>query len=181
MFRPQKVKTFDPLSPEYALVDSLTSEMIDAITPYVLWWSLLRNDTQQKRDELDTIYGEASSKDGKHVFVTTPTKVSLRLEINPVIKELTRLGIEQIHAIDIYCNIADFLNKNNIPPQPGDVFRISYINEQGQDIFRNIFYTASVIVPVDLFNLRYINWQIYAEQTPMDVVPDYIKNFQTLP
>lgn len=178
MFRPQNVKTFEPKNPEYLLADSLTAEMIEATSPYVLWWSFGRIETEAKQDEMDHIYGEASSQDGKFVYSAKPNKVHLRTEMNPILKELTRLGVEQIESITIYCNIAQFIYENNSNPKSGDVFRISYIESEQK--FRNMYYTVSVVVPVDLFDFKYLNWQLYCEQQPMDQIPDYIKNYVSL-
>lgn len=178
MFRPQKPLAFEPINPEYALASSLTSEMIEATSPYILWWSFLRTETSANKDELDNVYGEASSKTGIHNFALKPIRVYLHLEINPIIQELTRLGVEQIESITIYTNIDDFLNLNSSPPKAGDIFRLSYIEKEQK--YRNIFYNVSVVVPVDPFNFRHLNYQIYAEQTNLNDVPDHIKNFMNL-
>jgi len=178
MFRPQKVKTFEPKNPEYLIADSLTAEMIEATSPLILWWSFAQADTISKQDELDHIYGEASTQDGKFVFTLKPSIVHLRTEFNPILKELTRLGVEQIESLTVYANISEFIEENGSNPKSGDVFRLSYIEKEQK--FRNIYYTVSVVVPVDLFNLKYLNWQIYCEQTPLDSVPQYIQDYKTL-
>ncbi len=172
--RPNTVKVFEPKNPEYALCSSLTSEFIEAQSPLCMWWSLNRATTNASQDELDQVYGERGSGDRKFKF-KKPNRIYLYLEINPIMIELTRLGIEQIEEITGVINVDDFLQRNFCDPQPGDIFRISYIISEQK--YRNVFYTLSSLVPFDMFNMQYINWHLYAEQTPMQEVPDEITSF----
>lgn len=174
MFRPNSPRVFEPRSPEYALASSIDSDFINAASPHITYWSMDRAATQASRDELDGIYGEKSSGDLKHTFLA-PNRVYMYLELNPILIELTRLGIEQIEEITCVANVDDFLNKNHVDPRPGDIFRVSYVITDQQ--YRNVFYTVSSVVPFDMFNMKYINWHIYSEQTPMAEVPQVIKNY----
>ncbi len=175
--RPNNIKVFEPKNPEYALCSSLTSEFIEAQSPYTIWWSVDSTKSEASQDELDKIYGEKSSGD-RLIKFKKPNRIYLSLEINPIMVELTRLGVEQIEEITAVINIDDFRNRNFEDPKPGDVFRISYVVSEQQ--YRNVFYTVSTLVPFDIFNTKYINWHLYAEQTPMNEVPDSIKNYMEL-
>lgn len=174
MYRPINCKVMEPKNPEYALASSLSADFIENQSPLMYWWSFDRTKTTATQDELDQIYGEKSSGDRKFTF-KKPNRVYAFMEINPILIELSRLGIEQIEEITLVINVDDFLNRNFEDPKSGDVFRISYI--VGEQKYRNIFYTVGSVVPFDIFNMKYLNWHIYAEQTPMNEVPDSIKNF----
>jgi len=174
MFRPKNVKVFEPINPEYSLADAITAEIVEGISPKILWWSFDKTATVASQDELDKILGEKGSGDAKYTY-TGPKEVFCFFEFNPIIWELSRLGVEQIEEISIYTNVADFLNRNNAHPKPGDLFRISYVKDE--TTYRNIFYTVSVVVPVDMFNFKHLNWRIYAEQQDLDAVAQYIKNY----
>jgi len=174
MFRPTSAKVFEPRSPEYALASSVDGDFIEAVSPLIMYWSLDRATTVASQDELDHVYGEKSSGDALHTFLE-PNRVYLLIEINPILIELTRLGIEQIEEITAVANVDNFIKCNHVQPQSGDVFRVSYVvNDQE---YRNVFYTVSSVVPFDVFNMKYLNWHMYAEQTPMAEVPQVIKDY----
>jgi hypothetical protein len=174
MYRPNSAKVFEPRNPEYALASSIDGDFINASSPLVWWWSVDRTATVASQDELDHIYGEKSSGTALHTF-KDPNRVYLFLEINPILIELTRLGIEQIEEVTTIANVDDFLNRNHASPVSGDIFRVSYVVTDQE--YRNVFYTVSSVVPFDIFNMKYLNWHIYAEQTPMAEVPQSIKDF----
>lgn len=174
MFRPTGAKTFEPKNPEYALASSIDGDLIEAISPLIVYWSFDRDATGASRDELDQVYGEKSSGDALHYF-KDPNRVYMFVEINPIIIELTRLGIEQIEEITAVVNVDNFIKHNNIAPRPGDVFRVSYVVDAQN--YRNVFYTVSSVVPFDVFNMKYLNWHLYAEQTPMQEVDQKIKDY----
>jgi hypothetical protein len=174
MFRVNKMKVFEPKNPEYALADAITSEIVEIISPKILWWSLDRTATQATRDELDEVYGEKSSDDSKYVY-TGPKEVFCYVEFNPILWELSRLGVEQLEMINIFTNIGDFINRNGSHPKPGDLLRISYTRSETD--FRNIFYEVSVVFPIDLIDFHHMNWQMYVEQTDLNTVEQRIKDF----
>ena len=172
MFRPKKIKVFDSQNPEYALVDAINSEIFENYSPEISYWSFNAAATEVNMDELDAIYGEVSRQNVKQYFGPYDPKGTL--EINPIIQELTRLGLQQIEEVDLYCNIAamhDYLDGKD--PIAGDIFRITWLET---DIERRyIFYSVANVTPVDIYNFRYTNWLINAEQTPLHNVPDEIK------
>jgi len=180
MYKPVRVnkpKVFEPLSPEYALASLTDSEFIEASSPYVLWWSVDRTATKSSQDELDDVYGEKGSGDRKVIF-KNPNRVYIMYELNPILIEMTRLGIQQIEEITLLINMDKFLEDNFINPQSGDVFRISY--RMSEQKYRNVFYEVSSVVPVDLFNFQYLNWHLFASQTTKDYLTDTMKNFMDL-
>lgn len=174
MFRPNNVKVFEPRNPEYALASTIDGDFINAASPMIMYWSIDRAATVASQDDLDHVYGEKSSGDTLHTF-KTPNRVYMFVELNPILVELTRLGAEQIEEITAIANVDDFLNRNHLSPMAGDVFRVSYVVDDQN--YRNVFYTVSSVVPFDIFNMKYLNWHIYAEQTPMAEVPQVIKDF----
>jgi len=174
MYRPNNARVFEPRSPEYALASTIDADFIRAISPLIYYWSLDRTATVASQDQLDTIYGEKSSGTALHTF-KDPNRVYMFIEINPILVELTRLGAEQIEEITGVTNVDDFLLCNHTQPVAGDIFRISYVVDDQN--YRNVFYTIGSVVPFDNFNMKYLNWHIYAEQTPMAEVPQSIKDF----
>ena len=173
MFRPHASKVFEPENPEYALIDAVVQESFEKASPEIMWWSLNRELTEPTRDELDQLYGEKSSGD-KLVKYAGPFRVYGHLEPSPIIQELTRLGVEQIWQIDLFMNVAAMLEyTRGRPPKPGDVFRATHIHPGDQREYK--FYMVGSVLEVDLFNFKYVNWQVNAEQTTLADVPDEIK------
>lgn len=177
MFRPKEVLLFDPKNPELSVADVMTSDYIRAMSPKILYWHFDRTTNRAAQDDLDSVYGEKSSGEAKDVFIG-PKRVYMFIEFNPIIIELTRLGVEQIEEITCFTNIADFLDITGTLPKPGDLFRISYIQEE--DKYRNRFYTVGSVSPRDLFNGKHLNYVLFSELTPLDHVPQNIKNFMDL-
>jgi len=173
MFRPKRIKVFEPTNPEYSLIDSMTSEVFENYSPEIAWWSLNRTETEANRDELSEVYGE--SKPSSKMF-DGPFPVAGAFEINPIIQELTRLGLEQIEEVDFYCNIAAMQEyTEGRDPKGGDVFRVTWLETNSERRF--VFYNVSNVTPVDIYNYRHINWLVNAEQTTLHDVPDEIKEF----
>ncbi len=176
-FRPTKITMFEPSNPEYSLVDTMMAEKITAYSPEVYWWSQIRDDETgaATRDELDKVYGEKSSGDG-YINYIGPKEVKSILELNPIVAEFTRLGLQQIEEVEIYVNIAamDYYLDGR-PPKSGDILRVSWIVTETQRRF--VFYKVSNVTPVDPYNFRYINWHIHAEQEMLHDAPDSIKQF----
>ena len=176
MFRTTENKMFDSRSPEYALVDSMAQEKFTNYSPEVYWWSFIRDKEPNApyRDELDQIYGEKSSTGSERYL--GPYEVKLVVELNPILAELTRLGLQQIEEIEIYCNIAAMSQYlKGLVPKAGDILRVSYIVTEFERRF--VFYKVSNITPVDPFNYKFINWHISAEQTTLHEAPESIKDF----
>lgn len=173
--RSDKIRVFDPDNPEYALASSMSSEFIEAISPLTLWWSVDRIATEAVRDDLDKIYSEKSSGTRKMIF-KPPNRVYLSHEQNPVLVELSRLGIETLQELTLVVNIDAFMVDNKgIEPGMGDYCRIS--NLQSPEKYLNWVYQISTVVPFDWFNSRYMSYHIYCEQTPLNDAPDAIKNY----
>jgi hypothetical protein len=172
MFRPSDVKTFSPYNPEYLLASSMDAEMIEYSSPKILWWSFDKTETIADMDELDKIYGESHL--GQDIF-KAPKQVNAALEINPIMMELTRLGVEQIEEIILFANQDDFLLQNEENPKSGDILRVSYI--VNEDKYRNVFYVVGSVIPVDLFNLKYLNWRILGQQTNMSQASQAIRDY----
>jgi hypothetical protein len=105
MYRPYKPLGFDKTNPEHALVDLLVEELHTLEGGEIIYWCLkdpkvlneeaLINNETPYTDELDDIYMEKSSGDGKYLFYE-PELLPGKLEINPIINELGRLGLATI-------------------------------------------------------------------------------------
>jgi len=175
--RSTKLQMWDPKSPEYALLDSMVSEKFTAHSPEIKWWSFLQdNETGAAvRDELDKVYGEKSSggKDAKRGYLG-PFDVKAIMEINPIVKEFTRLGLQQIEEVETFANIAAMEHYlEGRLPKPGDIFRVSWIVTETER--RYVFYKVANATPCDPYNFRYINWHISAQQTNLFEAPDTVK------
>ena len=191
MYRPMKPKMHDPTNPEHSLVDAMTVEIHSLESPEIVYWSMktaeeideenaiLNPDADPYLDELDEVYGEKSSDDGKLMFHEPVVDFYAKVDINPIIQELTRLGLAQIEEIDVYVNIAHAQEKLYGPPKGGDVLRITFMirDYNGELKEHLVYFKVSSVDPVDLYNFQYINYQINCEQTNMMDVPDEIKNY----
>lgn len=190
MFRPFKPLGFEPLNPELSLIDQFTTEMHKLESAEVIYWSrkptdvvdaertIADPDADSYLDDLDEVYGEKSSDTGKHEFYD-PVQVYGKLDINPIIQELTRMGLSQIEEIDFYMNIAHAQDVLDGPPKMGDVFRITFLirDKDGENQEHLVYYTVGTINPVDLYNYHYVNYQINAEQTSLQNCPTEIQNY----
>jgi len=175
-FRPTKPTLFEPRNPEYALVDAMTSERFTLFSPEIYYWSFLQDDEDgaAARDELDIVYGEKSSV-GTEQYIG-PIEIKAILEVNPILAEFKRVGLQQIEEIEAYANIAAMENYlKGRKPKPGDIFRVSWIITETERRF--VFYKISNVTPVDERQFRYVNWHIHAEQTTLHEAPDSIKQF----
>ena len=164
MFRPQNVKVFEPHNPELSLIDLMEEEVFEATSTEIYWFCMNKSETEDRMDVLDAIYGATNSITKKSF--DGPYKVYGLLEINPILQELTRMGLEQKEEIDLIVNQASFysyLHDKN--PQMGDLFRISYLLHN--DERKYTWYKVGSITPIDLFNFKYVNWMIHAEQTAL--------------
>lgn len=178
--RPRTLKLFEPANPEYVLADTMESEIFEIVSPNLLWWSFQDAATEVNRDELDTVYGENVSA-GANVYTTEPIRVYGYFEINPILQEITRMGIEQIEEINIFTNINDFFDKTGVEPRSGDVFRMDFIDKNNENALKRNFYTVGSVTPTDLYHFKYLTWQVYAEMTNLTFVPDIIKDYTDLP
>ena len=177
MYRPTKIIMFDPTNGgELSLVDAMTSEKFTAYSPEIYWWSFIKdgNIGAAPRDELDRVYGEKSSN-GKMAFLG-PFEVKAALELNPIVAEFTRLGLQQIEEVEAYVNIAamDYFLQGNIP-KPGDIFRVSWIVTEVERRF--VFYRVANVNPVDPYMFKYVNWHISAAQELLHDTPESIRLF----
>jgi len=182
MYRPIKPLGFDRTNPEHALVDLLVEELHTLEGDEIVYWCLrnvkivnednIANNETPYLDELDDVYMEKSSGDGKYLFYN-PVYVAGKLEKNPIIQELGRMGLATIEDADLYVNIAHFHAKIGQAPKGGDIFRITNFvkDENGELKDKFTYYKVSHPTPVDLHNYQYVNYQIYAEQTNMNDIP----------
>jgi hypothetical protein len=185
--RPIQPLIYDPNNPEHDLIDVITEEIHQLESPEVYYWSVIKQETAISEeipgaggylDELDKVYGEKSSGDGVLMF-REGKRMYGKLETNPIIQELARMGLSQIEQIDFYVNIA--LSKEILgeAPKPGDIFSKTALirNEAGELKKERTFYEVGAVNPVDIYNYQFINYQIEAEQTSLDQIPDSIKKF----
>lgn len=190
MFRPMTPRMFEPDNPEHTLVDLLTTEMHQLESPEIVYWKVKMPDVVDAEthrvdptatnylDDLDKVYGEKSSGDGLTKYYQ-PEQIFGKLDSQPIIQELLKMGLITKTEIDLYVNIAHIQDVLGRPPMGGDLFRITYLirNPDGELKGYYVYYEVSTVWPVDLYNYQYINYQINAEQTNMSNVPDEIKNF----
>ena len=177
IYKPTSVEVFQPLNPEYALVDSMIEEAFEAISDELVWWSLDRTKTQEHMDDLGKAYGEASDTANKPEY-NGPFRVWGKTEINPIIQELTRLGAQTLREIDMYFNVAAFANyTNGLTPKQGDIVRVTWLMRRPEEDREFWFYEVANVTPVDIYNFRYANWQCLAEQTALNNVPEAIRTY----
>lgn len=189
MYRPLTPNMFEPNNPEHSLVDAMTEEVHMLESPEIFYWKIKKEEEIEAEpeynnvddpylDDLDTVYGEKSSGDGKYLF-HDPVRVYGKIDIEPILNELSRLGLTTINQIDFYLNIAHCHDRLGRPPAGGDTFRVTYLIRDNNGDLKNkyIYYVVSNTNEVDLYNYQYINYQIWAEQTNMMNVPDEVKQY----
>lgn len=160
-------------------MDVMTIEPFENFSTEIMYWSFNRVETEALQDDLDKMYGEYTAKgsdSNKKEQYDGPFKVYGKIEVNPIIQELIRLGTQTLQQIDFYMNIAasqQYLGGRK--PKMGDIFRTTYIKTQTSREY--VFYRVSVVTPVDLFNFRYINIQCMCSQEILANVPNEIRNF----
>lgn len=171
MFRPQTTKIYDPENPEYQLASHYSQELFITVSPKILYWKLNHTLTNTNRDEVDDLYGESSQKS----IYEKPVQIYAKEEINPIIQELTKLGLEQKDEIILFTNIIDIHSRLGSPPKSGDIFRISYVVPGAPDMHK--FYIVNRAIPdtATMYNFCFINYLIYGENTAMENVPEEIK------
>lgn len=189
MFRPTSPTMFCPSNSEHSLVDALTEEIHMLESPEIIYWRLKKPEEidaepeniisgESYLDDLDKVYGEKSSKEGKLLY-KDPVRVYGKIDIQPIINELQRLGLITTKQIDLYLNIAHAHEKLGEVPKGGDVFRVTYLirDINGELKEKYVYYHLSNVTEVDLYNFQYVNYQLFAEQTNMMDVPDEIKQY----
>lgn len=175
MFRPTAYKLYDEESPDYGLAQSMMEEAMQFVSPKILWWRYDHITSESKASAMDKLYGE-NSKGDKFL---NPIEVFGWVENNPILQELTRLGLEENEEINLFCDTTDLTSRLGREPQSGDILRISYIKHGQPD--RHVFYkVANNPNPRHLFDFRYMNYQINAEKTDMGNVPALVKNYFNL-
>lgn len=172
--RPYELKLFDALNPEYELANSYVDEINEIGSPLILYFSMNDPETKSSMDNVDLIYGETKQR----IKYFPPKRINAIPEINPVLEELTSLGLSQIEEINFSVGIPYILSTLGQEPKGGDILRISYV-EQGKPL-RDVFYTVVNVLPSNLFNFQYLNYTIHAEQTRMADVPTEVKNYLNL-
>lgn len=189
MYRPQAPTMFEPNNPEHSLVDMLTEEIHMLESPEIIYWKLKKPEDLEENfeyiggdnylDELDKEYGEKSSGTGKLLHYD-PVRVYGKIDIEPIVNELIRLGLVTKRDIAFYVNIAHIHEKLGCPPKAGDIFRVTYmIRDNNGDIkYKFVYYHVANVNEVDIYNYQYINYQIWAEPTNMMDVQEIIKQYK---
>lgn len=176
MFRPSTNKIYDPENPEYELASMYAQEAFNTVSPKILYWKLNKQLTDQSRDDVDELYGESSQK----AAYNKPIQVFGHIEINPIIQELNRLGLEQKDEVIFLANIIDIHSRLESIPKEGDIFRVSYIIPNSPDM--NKFYVINRVIPdtATMYNFAFINYLIYGENTALENVPEEVKYSEIL-
>ncbi len=174
MFRPQQFKLYDPQNPEYEIAQSIIDETMRYVSPQILWWRYDHIETSKQASSIDKLYGE-NSKGEKFL---KPIEIFGYVELNPILQELTRLGLEETEEINLFTDSADIVDRLGREPQGGDILRISYIQSDKKE--RNIFYKVSSYNPRHPFQWRYMQYQINCEKTDMSNIPSIVKNYFNL-
>lgn len=179
---------FCPENSEHSLVDAMTEEVHMLESPEIIYWKLKKPEDLEENfeytggsnylDELDKVYGEKSSGTGKLIH-HDPVRIYGKIDIEPIVNELARLGLITKKEIDLYINIAHAHEKLGEPPKGGDIFRITYMirDNKGDLKYKFVYYHISNVNEVDVYNYQYINYQIWGEQTNMMDVADIIKQY----
>lgn len=172
--RPSELKLFDSMSPEYELANSFVQESIEIVSPPILYFCTNLPATKETLDNVDIVYGETKNK----ITFLPPKKIVANPQLNPILEELTSLGLAQLEELNLVVSIPYIIQALGQEPKGGDVFRISYM-ENGRP-FRDVFYMVNNAIPVNLFNFQYLNYTINAQQTQMTDVPSTVKNYLNL-
>lgn len=169
--RDSKLDLFQPQNPEYELVNIVTNEAFRIVSPHIIYYPYDSVTTERDQDDYDDIMGEAEEN---YAFFK-PVQIYAYVETNPIIDELTRLGLEQIEEINVYANIDEVTQRlSGRAPRAGDFLRISYIERQKAD--RVVFYKVATIQPVDMYHWRHVNYSINCEQTDLSMLPEDLRN-----
>jgi len=172
--RPTSRNIYDPLNPEYELANSFINEVNQIASPNILYWATNMETTMPTLDNADLAYGETKQK----IKFFPPKKIKAFVETNPILEELTQMGLAQIEELNVVVGIDDFLVQIHQPPKAGDVFKISHL-EQGKPP-RELWYTVTNALPINLFNWQYLNYIIHSQQTRMTDVPTEVKFYLNL-
>lgn len=172
--RPEELKLFEPTNPEYELANSFVEEAIEIVSPLILYFATDLASTLPTMDNVDNILGETKQK----IKFFAPKKIFADPEINPILAELTAMGLSQIEELNLVVSIPQIISILGAEPKAGDVFRISYV-EQGKPL-RDVFYTIMNVIPANMFNFQYLNYVLHGQQTRMVDVPSDVKNYLNL-
>lgn len=179
-YKAKKAKIYNPDSVEYSTLDAIISEQYVAFSYDLYLFSFNLEATKENMDSMDDIYGENEMDDEDESFENKyagPMRFHALTEKNPILMELSRLGLEQVEELDIYANISDFTNKTRVAPKEGDYILISYLKKKVKE---NKFYKIGNVVPADEFNGRFMNYHIFSEQTASAELPDEIQEYSKL-
>lgn len=163
---------WDPLNYEHWLADQESIDHIKINSPYILYWKIDQEGTEIHNDELSNLYQES---DQLVFYNKKPIRVYMYAEISPIIQELSRIGISELHEINLIANRTDIIEKLGRFPVNGDLLSI-YFFEKDQKRFQN-FYTLVSISRSDLHLYRHLHFIMNCEQTNMANIPSYIYNY----
>jgi hypothetical protein len=172
--RPSNKNLYEPKNPEYELANSFINELHEIVTPNILYFATDMAATMPTMDNVDLVYGETKQK----IKFFPPKKIDAFVEANPILEELTQMGLAQIEELNVIVSIDNFLTNIAQEPKGGDVFKISHM-EQGKPQ-RDVWYTVTNALPINLFNWQYLNYIIHSQQTRMADVPADVKFYLNL-
>ena len=96
-----KHKVYDPTnSTEYDLASSIVSEAIRYSSPKIIYWQLNKEGTLRDVSETEDVYNERT---GMKIFGEAK-EIFGYVDVNPILAEISRLGIEQLEELNIDYN-----------------------------------------------------------------------------
>lgn len=169
--RSKNLKVYDDGNQsEHALLSSFSDEFIQIQSPRIYYFRVDFKSTEQQTDDVSKLYGET-----ENIIMFKPIEVFALVERSPVIEELTKIGLSNLSEVTLTVNIDDITSKLGDKPKGGDMLCIYNVNTQGK-AFKN-FYKVASATPSEMVNSRYINYNIFAEQTSLDDVEDDIRSY----
>lgn len=174
--RPHKLNLYEPKNPEYMLLNSLNEEYTEIVSPRILYWKFDLDNSKSTLDKLDDLYSE-STQTNKYIG---PYEVFMMIERSPIMNELSRLGQNTIEEINIIVPTLQINEKLGRLPIPGDIFRVSMIDEQLQRE-KFTFYEIANITDNDPNNHMWMTLMIFAKQTDLsnisiELKKEFLKN-----
>lgn len=168
--RPYKLNLYEPKNPEYLLLNSFNEEYTEIVSPRILYWKFDIENSKNTLDKLDDLYSE-STQTNKYIG---PFEVSMLIERSPIINELSRLGHNIIEEINVVVPTLLINEKLGRLPQPGDIFRVSMIDELSQRE-KFTFYEIANVSENDPNNHMWLTLMLFAKQTDLSNVPIELK------
>jgi len=174
---------FNPAGEEindFHVIDSFSQEQIRRSSAKVEIYLALKNEIA-----IDQVYQEGN----KGVIYQEPIRINGIYQLNPILQELTKFGIQEDNELTFKFNYTEMLSTLGREIQIGDWIRISIKNqsdtgsdftEQGNDketqgTKRHFirYYKATNAIPDDNYLYNYLHWSVFAEMKypDSDVLP----------